>query len=217
MGASPRPRRGSRPVTSVLRRGADWAGVVEAAQQEARDDETWARSVASAAKGLFAIAHEPSLAVLEHSPSCDSAEHLALVMANPDLELARDGAITLLGVSGFRAFYYPPTIATTYLEIERTVAPDTAARAAEFRRRNDVGDALGLFAYPEPGVVVSLFVVHDRENPAEPQRALSPCSRRGASRDELSPSSPPGGAQSGARRRWSSARAQRRRAPCPRP
>ncbi|MBX3219872.1 MAG: hypothetical protein KF795_05085 [Labilithrix sp.] len=151
-------------MTSIVRRRGDWAGLVEAAQQDARDDETWARSVVGAAKGVLATAFEPSLAVVEHSPACDSVKYTGLVMAHPEMTAAaRDGGLSVLGVSGFRAFFYPETVATTHLEVERTVGPQAAAGAVDLRRRANIHDAVGLFAFPEPGVVVSLFVGHDRE------------------------------------------------------
>ncbi len=150
-------------MSSVLRRGGDWAGVVEAAQQEAHDDEAWARQVAGAAKGLFATRFEPSIAVAEHSPSCDSARYTML--ATPYLQLAalRDAGLSLVGISGFRAFFYPPTTAATHLEISRTASPEVAAGAADMRHRANFCDAVGLFAYPEPGVVLSLFVGYEHE------------------------------------------------------
>jgi DNA-binding NarL/FixJ family response regulator len=174
---SPAARRGrAGATTSILRRDGDWAGVLEAAQQAVRDDNDWARSVANAAKGLFITTHEPSLGVVQHSPSCDSANYLALSIPSPAGR--RESDLSVLGVSGFRAFYYPPTTATTHLEIQRRFSPEMAIMATEFRRRLesetvDVGvlstrrlgvrDAVGLFAYPEPGIIVSLFAPHDGE------------------------------------------------------
>lgn len=150
-------------MESVLRHGCDWTGVIEAAQREARDDETWARGIVGAAKDLFATAHAASLAVAEHSPACDSATYVPLATGLPEIAEARDGGLSKLGVSGFRAFFYPATAGCTHREIERTVTPALAARAAEMRHRIDAHDVLGVFGYPEPGVVVCLFVAYDRE------------------------------------------------------
>jgi DNA-binding CsgD family transcriptional regulator len=151
----------SRDATSILCPNGDWTRVVDAAQGDARDDEAWARSVVGAAKGLFLSAYEPSLAVVEHSPTCDSAQYRALTMPHA-LPNRRDPGLSMLGVSGFRTFYYPSTTAITHLEIERMASPDTASIAAAFRGRIGVHDALALFAYPEPGIVVTLFATHDR-------------------------------------------------------
>ncbi|MBX3222808.1 MAG: helix-turn-helix transcriptional regulator [Labilithrix sp.] len=150
-------------MDSVLRRGADWAGVVEAAQEEARDDEVWARRLVGAAKGLFATDHEPSLVLVEHSPACDSAWSAALATTYPVVAATRDAALSRYGVSGFRTLYYPPTTVRTYREIERTLSPEIEARAVEARGLLDAHDLLGVFAYPEPGVVVVLYAAYDRE------------------------------------------------------
>ncbi|MBX3208369.1 MAG: helix-turn-helix transcriptional regulator [Labilithrix sp.] len=150
-------------VGRVLRRGADWAGVVEATQLEARDDETWARHIVRAARPLFATAHEPSLVVAEHSPACDSARGVALAAARSELASVPDAGLATFGVSAFRGIYYPPTTARTHREIERTLSREVAVRTADLRRQIDAQDLIGLFAYPEPGVVVLLFIPYDRE------------------------------------------------------
>ena len=148
-------------MTALLRRHADWNQVVRAAQEDARDDDAWACRVASAARDLFSFTVEPALAIVEHSPSCDSATYATLTM--PNVGPPPDAAIAALGVAGFRAFFYPARVTTTFVEIERAAPPEAAARAYEFRRSRDFGDALGIFGYPEPGIVLSLFVIQDRE------------------------------------------------------
>ncbi len=150
-------------MESVLRRGGDWARVVEAAQQEARDDEIWARGIVGAARHLFATACEPSLIVVEHSPACDSARSSALVTPYPFLAAVGDAGLSRVGVSGFRAFYYPPTAASTQLEVERKAPREAAAQTVDLRRQMNIEDLVGLFAYPEPGVIVVLHVAYERK------------------------------------------------------
>ncbi len=147
-------------MTALLRRNADWNQVVRAVHEDARDDDAWARRLASAARGLFSFTVEPAVAIVEHSPSSDSAKYATLTMMNRPRP---EAAVAALGVAGFRAFFYPPEVTTTHMEIERTASPTTAAHAHEFRRKSRFGDALGIFGYPEPGIIVSLFILQDRE------------------------------------------------------
>jgi DNA-binding CsgD family transcriptional regulator len=147
-------------VTAILRRRADWVDLIESSQGEANDDEAWAHDVVASAKDVFAI--EPMLSIVEHSPSCDSARYTTLATSRPELFLAADAGLKHLGAAGFRAMFYPRNVVSTFLDIERSAGADIGKRAAEFRRANDLGDALGIFAYPEPGVIVCLFVTHER-------------------------------------------------------
>jgi DNA-binding CsgD family transcriptional regulator len=150
-------------MTTVLRRGGDWTALIEAAQHAAGDDETWARGVADAASGLFLTSGRPGLRVLEHSPTCDSARYLTVAMTDTFGHDEGDGGLDALGVADFRTLYYPPGCVTTFRERERSFSGDAAGVAETMRASIGVSDAVGLFAYPEPGLVVFLAAMHDRE------------------------------------------------------
>lgn len=150
-------------MTTVLRRGGDWTALIEAAQYAAGDDETWARGVADAASGLFLTSGRPGLRVLEHSPTCDSARYLTVAMTDTFGHDEGDGGLDALGVADFRTLYYPPGCVTTFRERERSFSGDAAGVAETMRASIGVSDAVGLFAYPEPGLVVFLAAMHDRE------------------------------------------------------
>jgi DNA-binding CsgD family transcriptional regulator len=157
-------------MTQLVRRDGDWAGVVAAAQRDASDDQAWAQAVVDSLAGLLFTQYDATVAVVEHSPSCDSARYLALpsTPATTPLiaEIAPDAglsALSALGVGGFRSFYYPSRTTTTHREIERDKAAMIDRDAASaLRERSGIIDVVGVFAYPEPGVVISLFASHDR-------------------------------------------------------
>jgi DNA-binding CsgD family transcriptional regulator len=133
--------------------------VIEATQAAARDDEMWARGVVDSARKLFTS--EPVLALLEHTPRADSARYNVLATGLPELKkLLADGPLHALGVAGLRAFFYPPTLAATHREIEQAAPSEIATRGIDLRQRSGFGDAVGAFAHPAPGVVVTFFTLH---------------------------------------------------------
>ncbi|MDB4994975.1 MAG: hypothetical protein JWM74_2407 [Myxococcaceae bacterium] len=154
-------------MKDLLRRDGNWAGVVAAAQRDVPDDGVWAQGVVDALRGLIYTKHDATVAVVEHSPSCDTARYIALPSTRTTTpiiaDLARDAGIATLGVAGFRSYYYPSSTTTTHREIERDNPVTTdLPRISTLRRSVGIADALGVFAYPEPGIVISLFATHDR-------------------------------------------------------
>lgn len=156
----------------LVRLDHDWARIVEAAQSAAHDDESWAGAVSDAIGGLLHTTTECVLAVVEHDENVTNARYRALRMPRGttwDREMASSAGLNVLGVDGFRAFYYPARSVATHLEIERAMNPKLKKElipiSRAMRDAQRMRDVVGAFAYPEPGVILSLFSMH-----AEPIR-----------------------------------------------
>lgn len=154
---------------ALVRLDHDWGSVIDAAQRDVADDQQWADGIAARLHGLLALKSDPALVVVEHDAECTTARYRAFGMprhVRPQVELATSAGLSVLGRDGFRGYYYPSRSVTTHGEIERELPPTVRelalAQMAEWRAQRAFEDVLGALAYPEPGIVITLFAMHDR-------------------------------------------------------
>jgi hypothetical protein len=96
------------------------------------------------------------------APSNSSLTHVIEAHKNGNRDLA------LPSGEVFRAIFYPGRPAVTHSEIEsalteKTNQEETRQRFRAYRALTSVRDALGIFAYPQPGLAVVLWVPFDRD------------------------------------------------------
>jgi DNA-binding NarL/FixJ family response regulator len=141
----------------VTRFGGNWAAFVELAHSTDGDDEAWAERLARAATAHFPGAVTTWVARQTHE---GRAATLATDFARASEPAFRHAFDVAKGVIQderlFRAFYFPPHIATTHTEIERHVHPEVAAMSRGLRQQLGIGDMLGLITHPLKGEVLMM-------------------------------------------------------------
>lgn len=155
---------------SLVRLDHDWGAVVAAAEADVASDEAWIGGVLDRLAGLFDTKSDAAFSIVQHDEACTSARYLALRMPHPYeslVSIEANAGLTALGIDGFHAFYYPSRTVTCHSEIERDLGEgaraDTIRETARvLRAQLGVEDIFGAFAYPEPGILLSMFAMHDR-------------------------------------------------------
>ena len=142
---------------------ADWGAMLDAIYAEVADDQQWAELVHQAAKHVFRSSHGAGFSIVRHSPSCTTGRFEALAMDTIAREAFRmsDPVLDHLGVEGFRRYFYPSGLMATHLEIERGMPAEVVRLGREMRAERGIGDAIGVFSYPEPGRVATLYAMHE--------------------------------------------------------
>lgn len=140
---------------------ADWGAVLEAVYAPIRDEQEWTEAVHLAAKRLvFPDAAGVGFSIVAHGPHCEHARFEATAMDDLAGKLTvPEWGLDVLGVEGVRRYFYPSGPLATHLEIERSVPTEIADAARTMRRLYGVADALGVFAYPAPGRVATLYAI----------------------------------------------------------
>ena len=142
---------------------ADWGSVLEAVYSPIQDEQRWAEAVHAAAKAsVFRSSHGAGFSIISHGPAGERADFDAIAMdLVPQRLIASAGTLAGLGVEGVRRYFYPSGLMATHLEIERGVPPEQAAYGKATRAAVGVTDAVGVFSYPTPGRVATLYAMHD--------------------------------------------------------
>ena len=142
---------------------ADWGSMLDAIYGGIPDEQRWAETVHEAARKVFRSSHGAGFSIVRHSAGCETGRFEALAMDTMAREVFRmnDDGLAFLGVEGFRRYFYPSGLMATHLEIEQDVPAEVAAAARAMRAEKGVGDAIGVFSYPEPGRVATLYAMHD--------------------------------------------------------
>ena len=126
------------------------------------DEQEWAESVHRTATSIFRSSHGVGFSIVRHSETCQSGRFEAIAMDDATRRIVRtdDEVLAMLGVEGLRRYFYPSGLMATHLEIERDMPPELAATGQAMRAAQGVADCIGVFAYPEPGRVATLYAMH---------------------------------------------------------
>lgn len=155
------------PVSILNPRGRPVA-VLESLYRLEPDDETWARAVLadvehligqSGSTGLVALTHDDDL-VPAHQP-------LSVTTAAPEVDALNQLSFfsTSFGADlpqMFRVCFYPGAPVTSHSRIESTLTGRLLDHFRAMRALVPCVDTLGLYAYPAPGFVVTLWAFSDR-------------------------------------------------------
>jgi len=150
-------------MAGVLARRVDWLALLEAIHAVVPDEQRWVEGIWQAAKPVFRTSHGVGFSIIDHSATCSTARYAALAMDGRPIQaqLAEDAGLSQLGVSGFRAYYYPAGLIATHQEIDRGLSPEQLAAPQRVRSASGCSDALGVFSHPKPGRVAVLYAIHD--------------------------------------------------------
>lgn len=141
---------------------ADWGAVLEAVHAPIRDEQEWTEAVHAAAKAsVFRSSHGAGFSIVSHGPAGERAKFDAIAMdLVPQRLVASAGVLADLGVEGVRRYFYPSGLMATHLEIERGLPTEQLAHARAMRASVGVTDSIGVFSYPSPGRVATLYAMH---------------------------------------------------------
>ena len=149
----------------ILRRKADWIGLLKVIREAGSPDEQWAKDVSVATRSVLDGEHPIGLAVVVHDAPLTMAK--TLINGFPPglaslFEMTPQVFSELGGREMYRRYFHPARLATTHLEIERGLAAEVAAPFQAYRKSMGFVDVVGMLAHPDPGVAMVLCAMQDK-------------------------------------------------------
>ncbi len=147
--------------SKLLRPRADFIRIIEACYAREPDDHAWSRAVIEAVGAVFARPLGAGMQIVEHD-GVGKVERILVDSLNPTPDYS--SLLTDIQESGMapalRALWFPPALAQSVTELGRWKAftPEGRTYVADFFHRLGFGDAIGIAAHPEPGLVSILFI-----------------------------------------------------------
>ena len=150
----------------------DWISVIEAAHAPIHDEVAWASHLMRVAAPIFEGSRFVGYNVVHHNSDCSKVD-LAISLGDGTDGVEQANLAAAVGPQAVRAFFYPPGVVTTYLEVDRRLNVTAREMMAQYRRRHGMQDAVGLVAHPLPGIAVMLYGGYGRvAKPSARQRRL---------------------------------------------
>jgi len=150
-----------------VRPGTDFVSLLEAIYDTEPDDATWADRVLHALGGLLGCERLGLVGVVHgadlSNPAIvlDAATDPVLRQLNARAKIPDDPFALPIG-DAFQVAYYPGHPVETLRELSRHLRPEVAQRLDGYRSFIGAEDTLAFFAYPEPGMAVTIWVPFDR-------------------------------------------------------
>lgn len=146
-----------------MRFGGDWTEFVEAAQVSEPDDQEWAGRVEHAARPHFPGARATWFALMEHDGTPESLTMTLLHSSRPDIPAIFERTLgAIVDDEPFRAFFFPPHLATTHSEVQRALQPAAASHTRRVLHGYGMPEMIGLVTRPALGKVVLAGALVDR-------------------------------------------------------
>ena len=150
----------------ILRPGADFLSLLETMYDDDPDDASWAHRLLASLGGILG-SERVGLVGVVHGEGFSNPTVVMDAATDPLMrqlnERAKnpDDPFALPSGDDFQNAYYPGHPVETLRELSPHMLPEVARRLDGYRAFVGAEDTLAIFAYPEPGMVVSIWVPFD--------------------------------------------------------